>query len=211
MPQVINRIRVALNLAKMKDDELHKLVTAIGALAPNSALMGVPAVAAAVGVVASQGTAFKAADDTVAADTEKLRNDKQAKAATRGTLENGVTALAGAVGANAKNAADVASMGLVMAGGHTVATADPVAPEAVNVKIPKKGHGRATVTVPEKGRFVAEQSPDPIGPATWAPLPGTGKSRTVTGATGTKVWIRFARVRGQLQSDWSTPILVTIP
>jgi hypothetical protein len=54
-------------------------------------------------------------------------------------------------------------------------------------------------------------SPDPIGPSTWAVIPGTGKSRRLTGKSGTSVWVRFALVHGQLQSDWSNPVLVTFP
>jgi hypothetical protein len=42
-------------------------------------------------------------------------------------------------------------------------------------------------------------------------LPGYGKTRKVTGPSGSKVWVRFARVRGEVQSAWSTPVLVTIP
>ena len=63
-----------------------------------------------------------------------------------------------------------------------------------------------------KGRFVAEMSLDAGGPSTWSSLPGTGKSRALSGyASGTKVWVRFAAVRYGMQSDWCTPVLVTIP
>jgi hypothetical protein len=186
MKQVLNRVRIALNLASMKDDELLKLVVSIGSLAPASALIAIPAVATAVTSLGAKGATFKSARDTVTADLDKLANDRSAQAAARGALENDVNALAGLVATNAKSAADVASMAFVE-------------------------RGVAKVTVPEPGRFVAQQSPDPIGPTTWSPLPGTGKSRTVTGVSGTKVWVRFARVRAQLQSDWSTPVLVTIP
>jgi hypothetical protein len=56
---------------------------------------------------------------------------------------------------------------------------------------------------------VAEQSADGIN---YSPLGlGRGKTRTLTGASGTKIWVRFAMVRGELQSAWSTPVLVTIP
>jgi hypothetical protein len=58
-------------------------------------------------------------------------------------------------------------------------------------------------------RFVAPSSLDGIN---YLPLGVThGKTRAVTGPSGTKVWVRFARVRGGLQSAWSVPILVTIP
>ena len=215
MKLALNRLRIALNLATMTDADLLKLVIAIVALAPQSALLAVPAIATSVAAVTSKGATFKAADDAVTADEEKLRNDRIAKLAARGAVENEVTALAGLVGNNAKDAAQVASMAFEVRAAPTLATAAPAVPESISVVVPKKVRGRVKASVNEtggtKGRYVAESSPDPIGPTTWAPLPGTGKSRTVTGASGTKVWVRFARVRGQLQSDWSTPVLITIP
>jgi hypothetical protein len=78
----------------------------------------------------------------------------------------------------------------------------------------EKRPGRARVTVQEPagvhGRYLAESSPDPVGPATWSLLPGNGKQRIVTGPSGTKVWVRFAQVRYGLMSDWSVPVLVTL-
>ena len=73
--------------------------------------------------------------------------------------------------------------------------------------------GKIRVRVHETGsirhQYVAQQSVDGT---TWTALGvGLGKSRMVTGATGAKVWVRFATVRGQLESDWCTPVLVTLP
>jgi hypothetical protein len=77
-------------------------------------------------------------------------------------------------------------------------------------------HGRASATVQEtgtlRGNYVAEATSDPISPASaWTSLAGNGKQRRIVGPTGTKVWVRFAQVRYGLQSDWSTPVLVTLP
>jgi hypothetical protein len=215
MKNALNRIRIALNLATMTDAEVLQLVVAIVALAPKSALISIPAIAASVAAVTSKGSTFKTASDTVTADEEKLKNDKTTMQTARGSLENEVTSLAGLVGTNAASEADVTGMAFHLRTGATVAKAPPEVPASIDVMIPKNGHGRCKASVHEtgttKGRYVAEQSPDPIGPTTWTSLPGTGKSRTITGQTGTKVWVRFARVRAQLQSDWSTPVLVTIP
>jgi hypothetical protein len=85
-------------------------------------------------------------------------------------------------------------------------------PSALLVKTGKQ-HGKATVSVAAKGyqgSFAAQVSPDPIG--TWTSLPGSGKSRKLSGyATGTKLWVQFAAVRRGVQSAWCTPVLVTIP
>ncbi len=215
MTTALNRIRIALNLATMTDAEVLKLVVAILALAPQSALLSIPAIAASVAAVTTKGATFKAAEDAVTADEEKLRNDRTAKIAARVAIENEITSLAGLVGTNATSPAQVTGMAFAVRASPTVATAAPEAPESINVVIPKTVRGRVKASVNEtgttKGRYVAEASPDPIGPTTWALLPGTGKSRTITGVSGTKVWVRFARVRGQLQSDWSTPVLITLP
>jgi hypothetical protein len=215
MTHVLNRIRIALNMASMTDEELLQLVVAIVALAPQSPLIAIPAIAAAVASLTAKSATFKAAGDAVTSDEEKLRNDKTTKATARGAVENEVTSLSGLVGTNAKNDADVSSMGFASAKKRTVVTAPPATPEQIDVAMPKKGHGRCKASVHETGgnhgRYAAQWSPDPIGPNTWSPLPGTGKSRTITGASGTKVWVRFARVRRELQSDWSTAVLCTIP
>lgn len=215
MTTALNRIRIALNLASMTDAELLKLVVAIVAMAPTSALMGIPAIAASVAAVTAKGATFKSAEDAVTADEEKLRNDRIALLTARGAIENEVTSLAGLVGANATTPAQVTGMAFTQRAKRVVATAPPAVPEAINVVLPKKVRGHAKVSVDEtgttKGRYAAQSSPDPVGATTWTALAGTGRSRTITGASGTKVWVRFARVRGQLQSDWSTPVLVTIP
>ena len=118
---------------------------------------------------------------------------------------------------SAKTPAEVQGTSLVPLAPRQVATTLPPVPDRVDVKNPVKGHGRARVIVYEtpgaqKGQYVAQSSPDPYGPTTWGQLGvGHGKSRWVGGLSGTKVWVRFARIRGQAQSEWSTPVLVTIP
>ncbi len=117
---------------------------------------------------------------------------------------------------SATSAADLHTVGLVNRPPPPAKKLPPEVPAAINTIIPKTGHGKATVSVHETGttrqQYVAQWSPDPFGPNTWAPLGvGYGKTRAVTGVSGTKVWVQFATVRGQLQSAWSTPILVTIP
>jgi hypothetical protein len=91
----------------------------------------------------------------------------------------------------------------------------PVTPEQIDVKMPRRARGYATASVHEtgktRGEFDAQYSPDPYGPTTWLELVGHGKSRRVTGASGTKVWVRFAQVKRGVRSAWSTPVLITIP
>ena len=77
----------------------------------------------------------------------------------------------------------------------------PAMPDLFDVKIPKKGHGKLVIGVHETGpiryQYVAEQSSDGVN---WSPLGlGRGKTRTLTGASGTKIWVHFAAVRRGLQ------------
>ena len=51
-------------------------------------------------------------------------------------------------------------------------------------------------------------SPDGI---TWSALPGSGKSRDLTGKSGTSIWVRFALQVRQQQSAWSEPVHITFP
>jgi len=77
----------------------------------------------------------------------------------------------------------------------------------------KKGSGMLRASVHETGltrrHYAAQGSVD--GGVTWTNLPGNGKSRTLTGKSGTTMEVRFALVRGQLQSPWSQAVVVTFP
>jgi hypothetical protein len=88
-------------------------------------------------------------------------------------------------------------------------------PEPIDIRLPSKLRGQFTASAPETGktrwRYAAEWSSDPMAENTWAALPGYGKTRKLTSPSGARVWVRFARVLGQVQSDWSTPVLVTTP
>ena len=84
---------------------------------------------------------------------------------------------------------DITAMGFTPVGGTPSPQGGLEPPAALLVKTGKQ-HGKATVSVAAKGyqgSFAAQVSPDPIG--TWTSLPGSGKSRKLSGyATGTKLW-----------------------
>src|SRR5262249_47043867 len=114
---------------------------------------------------------------------------------------------------SAKSPADVHNAGLSPAPPRPARNTPPEVPQQIDVRFPKKGHGKAVAIVHETGptprKYVAEQSVDGIN---FTPLGvHQGKTRTVTGATGAKVWVRFAQVRSGLQSDWSVAVLITLP
>jgi hypothetical protein len=213
---LLNRLRILLSLGELSDAELLLLAASIVTLAPQSSLISVPAIATSVTAITTKAAALKAGGEAVKSGDDQLLNAKTTASAARVALQNEVGSLMGLVTNNAKTASDVTSMAFKVRPPVTISTATGVQPPAsIDVKLPKTVRGEFTATAHDAGNakwhYAAECSPDPIGASTWAPLPGVGRSRKVTGVSGTKVWVRFARVRGQIQSDWSTPILVTIP
>jgi hypothetical protein len=168
----------------------------------------------AVGVLGTSFTTLKAAGTTAAASGKQHKIDVAAEAAALGDNDRALIVVKTLTEASAKSPADIASMALPPLVGKPAAPA-MVLPDSIDVAMGRKGHGKAKVAAHELGttkrRYAAEMSPDPIGANTWVALPGTGKSRRLSGKSGTSVWVRFALVSGQLQSDWSTPVLVTFP
>ena len=190
------------------------LINSILKLAPQSLLYTNPMVQQAVATLAATFGTLKTASTTSAASAKQHKIDAAAEAAALGDNDRALLLVKSLTENGAKSADDIKSMAFVPLVGRPLAP-PMVPPDSIDVTMGKKGHGKVKVAAHELGttkrRYAAEMSPDPIGPATWAPLPGTGKSRRLTGKSGTSVWVRFALVRGQLQSDWSTPVLVTFP
>jgi len=209
------KVQVELDISHMDDAELTALVAVIQKVAPTSALLQDSAVKASFTALGTKAAAFSSAFSAVKVDEQQLETDKQVLMAARSTVKAELGALKTLVGRDATTAGDVSGMGFTPLTRTAPSRTTPPVPATVIV-VPEKAHGRAraTVVVPAgtHATFVAESSPDPIGPSSvWTPLPGTGKRRIITGATGARVWIRFAQVRYGLQSDWSTPVLVTLP
>jgi hypothetical protein len=89
-------------------------------------------------------------------------------------------------------------------------------PESLDITFPRRLRGEFTASAHQtgvgRGRYAAQLSTDANMPTTWVDLRGYGKSRKVKGyKSGTQVWLRFAQLSGQDQSDWGTPVLVTVP
>jgi hypothetical protein len=209
---------VELDLSTYDDAERHTLFQDLKNASTTSTLvLNDPNLQALLAHLATSDAALTTANTAVAADRIKLKTDLATEATARTTMDGDIRAFASLVERSAKTPADVQGAGMVPLPPRQIAIALPLAPDRFDVKIPIKGHGRLRVVVHEtpgspKGQYVAEWSPDPYGPTTWAQLGiGHGKSRWVSGQTGTKVWVRFARINARSQSDWSTPVLVTIP
>ena len=208
------RLHISMNLTRVDDQWRHDTIAGIVQLAPTSPLIAIPAIQVSVAALATLGASLKADNDTVAAGRTKLASDIETEVNTRRAVDGELLTLKAAVENKSTKASDLASIGFEERGSLR-AEAPIVPPESIDIKLPSRLRGQFTASACEIGKtrwqYAAEWSPDSIGENTWATLPGYGKSRKVTGPSGTKVWVRFARVRGQVQSEWSTPVLGTIP
>ena len=215
--KLAQRQRVELDFSQLTDKDVRDLVSGIKLAATTSPLvLNDGPMQTSVAALVTKDAAFATSSATVTDDKAKLKTDLATEATHRSNLCAELRVYATLIMGGAKVAADVTGAGLSSLTPTPKATLPPEVPAVINTSYPAKGHGKATVSVHEtgksRGQYAAEWSPELITPTSWAPLGvGHGKTRTVTGVSGTKVWVRFATVRGQQQSDWSTPILVTIP
>lgn len=207
------RLHVQMNLTRVDDQSLYDIVAGIVQLAPTSPLSAIPAVQTIVAAIAALGASLKAENDTVAGYRTKLASAVEVEGNVRRALNGELLALKAVVESKSTNAAEIASIGLKERGASQP-SGTILPPESIHVR-PSRRRGQITVAAHQIGtakwRYAAESSPDPVGEGAWSNLTGYGKARRLTGPSGAKVWVRFARVQGQSQSAWSTPVLVTIP
>ena len=195
------------------DKERIDTVLGILQMAPQSALyLQNPQIHAAIDAMSPLATALKTkgeAANGLQLQLDALREDING---TRIKYGRALGILRSNLEAAATTVADVATLGIVARlGAPPVPALTP--PTGVKIVLGKK-HGQFTATAvsPLKGVFGAQVSPDPVGPATWVDVTGTGKRRVVSGhPTGTLLWIRFRRVTGKGASDWCAPVPVTVP
>jgi hypothetical protein len=211
---LVPRFTTGINISMLTDAARHEIVAGIKQASTTSALvLASPELQASVAALVKKDAALTAASGVVTDDRKKLSTDIAAEAQCRSDLDGELRTYTTILSNDAKSPADIKAAGVPERAPRVSRTSPLLPPEVIDNRPPKKGHGRTTVAVHDTGprheEFVAEQSPDGI---TWAQLGlGRGKTRLVTGASGAKVWVRFARVRGSAQSEWSTPYLVTIP
>ena len=209
---------VVLSLQDLNADEKARdaLVTAVLNMAPKSALVtSNPVMQSEVTNLGKTYTDYTAARGVAAASAKQHKLNVAAQHAARIVNNKSIKLLKTLVENNAQSPDDVKSMAMTPLSEQRPAPAALLPPESIDVRVHKKGSGNVTASAHQSGgprrRYAAEMSPNPIGPTTWVGLPGGGKSRKLSGPSGTSVWVRFALQRGQLQSDWSTPVLITFP
>jgi hypothetical protein len=206
----MSRWRVALNTKLLDDLEKQSLGATIVKMAPQSALYGIPAIAASVAAIKTKTAALKAGNDSVDADEKQLKADIAIRDTARLGLDTELVTLKSLLVNNATQASDITGLGFGIID-LPQSTAQPDLPVVTVTMSQKHGSAKVSVVGGTGKRFLAEAAPDPnAGP--WTLLPGTGRSRRFKGlASGTKIWVRFAQVRYNQQSAWSIAVLVSIP
>jgi hypothetical protein len=208
------RFLAALDLHALNDTRIHQLTHDVAQAATTSPLaLASLTMQARIAELVIADDNLTLANQVVAADRAKLRSDIAAEAVVRFAAVSALRIVAAVLAQLATSPADVQGAGLPAQPARSPRYQVPPVPASIDTKPPRTGRGKTTVSVHETGpihyRYAAEQSFDGV---TWTQLGvGRGKTRVVTGASGTQVWVRFATVRGQRQSEWCTPVLVTIP
>ena len=216
MARTLKRHLIGLDISLLTDTNRLDTLTGIQQVAPTSTLLiATPAIQASFAALVTKGVTFKKSSDVVTSDRQKLKADTDLQTTDRTAFDGELRTLKLLTETGAKNPADLTGMGFKPPT-PPPPKGPPLPPEAVDTITPTKGHGKIIVSAHQSNKklrrhYVVQWSLDPVGPNTWSTLVGTGKSRTLTGASGTHVWVRYATVRGQIQSDWGTPVLVTIP
>jgi hypothetical protein len=212
---VLKRIHLDLAPSTFTDPIRDDLLAAIAGAAPTSTLIqNNPAMVASVGALATKGATYKADRDKVANAQQQLDAAFDTSNTSRAAVDLEIMTLGSLVATNAKTKEDVTKAGFKERGPKPP---DPPfePPVSIDFTFPKRLKGQLTVTphVPKgfRAQWAVQMSTDPIGPTTWITVHGTGKSRVISGPSGSKVWVRYAMVRGQQQSAWGEPQLATIP
>jgi len=192
---------------KDRDD----LVGALQKLGPVSALaLANPAIQTGLtNVVTTYGT-YKKAGQTASASAQQHASDVAAAGDARVANDKAIRLVANLIENDATTEKQVTDTGFKAYTGKP--PAPPLVYPAFNLVYGKKGSGKAKTVAQETGprrAYLVETSPNPI--TTWTTAVGGGKTRKLTGASGTSIWVRYALRQGQLQSDWSPPVLVTFP
>jgi hypothetical protein len=203
-------------VGKLDNEQRGQLVAGLqGAAKTSNIVKNDPVLAGLIGQLATAYGLIPPGIAAVAQDEAQLAQDRTALAGNEGEFDRLYNLIEDTVEHDAKSDADITDINMKPRPPQKRPTGAPDTPPAAKIRLPKKAHGYAYATVPEtgktKGKYRAEMSLDPYGANTWSPLVGNGKERKIVAPSGTKVWVRFARVRGSFQSDWSTPVLIVIP
>jgi hypothetical protein len=216
MKKPTDRFHVELELASLETDIAAReaLVNNVQKMAPLSPLWTFTGMQQAVGDLGTTFATYKASVAKAQASAQQHAIDLAAQNDGRNANDRVLLLVKALTESGAKSVGDITSMAFVARQGRPAAPA-LVPPESIDITMGKKGHGKVKVAAHETGKtrrqYAAQMSPDPVAAGSWVNLPGSGKSRWLTGKSGTSAWVRFALMHGGAQSDWCTAVLVTFP
>jgi hypothetical protein len=217
MRRSIIGVRILLDLKNLDTDPKARddLNTNIATLAPSSPLYNKQAVKDEVANLGTTFTALKAARKTAAASDAQHKLDVEAENAALLANNKSLNLLRTLTENGALTPADAKSMGFEPYDGPPPKPDLTVAPAQIDVELGKRTHqgqGNAKASVHETGttrrHYAAQSSLDGV---TWVDLVGHGKSRRLTGKSGTSIFVRFALERGAQRSPWSNAVQITFP
>jgi hypothetical protein len=218
MKKLAAAVRILLDLQKLDADPQARadLNTNIAALAPSSPLYAKQAVKDEVANLGTTFTALKAARKTAAASAAQHKLDVEAENAAMLANNKSLSLLRTLTENGALTPADAKSMGFDPYEGPPPKPDLTVAPLQIDVELgkrPHQGQGSAKASVHESAteprrHYAAQSSTDGV---TWVDLVGHGKSRRLTGKSGTSIFVRFALERGSQRSPWSNAVQITFP
>ena len=107
----MSRWRVALNTKMLDDLQKESLGATIVKMGPQSALIGIPAVAASVAAIKTKTAALKAGNDAVDADEKQLKADIAIRDTARLAMDTELVTLKSLVVNNATQASDITGLG----------------------------------------------------------------------------------------------------
>jgi hypothetical protein len=212
----LRRIRVQLNLALLTDVQRHAIAASVAKFAPSAALYtSNPSIQASVGSLAKKDAALASSNTAVENDKKQLKADTDVEATARLAYDAELHNLATLAGNSATSPGDITALSLTPLVPAPKPLGPPPVPDGIDVKTPKKGRGKTTIAVQQPPRvhwqYVVMVSPNPSTATSWVLSVGTGKTRVLTGASGTQLWVKAARVLRGVQSDFCTEVLITIP
>jgi hypothetical protein len=212
--RLLSVFRILLDLRKIDADDKARatLVNGILQSAPKARLYGAsPTIQAEVGNLKTTYDNYVTAEGQAAATLAKLKVDIAARNKAKLANNLSINLLRTLTEGSAAEANDITEMAFqVYTGAPPKPALEP--PAVIDVKPGKRGSGKAEVVVHETGtrqHYAAQWSPNGQDP--WAALVGSGKSRKVSGKSGTSIYVRFALQLGQQLSAWSAAIQVSFP
>jgi hypothetical protein len=211
----LGKQRVELVFNDLNDTDRHNIAAGVAKLAPSSPLYANKSIEASVASLAVLDTALAQSNAAVEHDRKQLKADTDVETVARTGFDAELSTLATLVGNTSKTPADVSSMSFKPFQRAPRQKGPPPVPDGMDVILPRRGRGKAKVAVQTPAgvqwHFVIMASPNPPTATSWELLVGNGKTRELSGASGTQLWVKAARVVRGLQSDFCTAVLVTIP